>query len=55
MWFLRIHRKYTGQRKYNKKDNKNFNSINDFSKVKTYIKDNCAYGCKFFILEKENN
>ncbi len=40
---------------FNKKDNKNFNSINDFSKVKTYIKDNCAYGCKFFILEKENN
>ncbi len=29
-----------------------FNKINDFKKVHTYIKDSCAYGCKYFILEK---
>lgn len=39
---------------FNKKDNKSFNSINDFSKVKDYIKNNCAYMCKYFILEREN-
>ncbi len=39
---------------FNKKDNKNFKDINDFSKVREYIRDNCAYGCKYFILEKEN-
>lgn len=40
---------------FNKKDNKNFKNINDFSKIDKYIKENCAYGCKYFILEKENN
>lgn len=39
---------------FNKKDNEKFNEINDFSKIETYIKDNCAYGCKYFILEREN-
>ena len=39
---------------FNKKDNKSFKDINDFSKVKEYIRDNCAYGCKYFILEREN-
>ena len=39
---------------FTKKDNKLNNKINDFSRVKDYIKDNCAYGCKYFILEKEN-
>lgn len=37
---------------FNNKDNKSFNSINDFSNVDKYIKENCAYGCKYFILEK---
>ncbi len=37
---------------FNKKDNKNFNSINDFKKIDEYIKNNCAFGCKHFILEK---
>lgn len=40
---------------FNKTENKNFKEINDFSKVKKYIEENCAYGCKYFILEKENN
>lgn len=39
---------------FNKSGNKNFNSINDYSKIDKYIKENCAYGCKYFILEKEN-
>lgn len=40
---------------FNKNNNKNFKSINDSSKIKKYIEENCAYGCKYFILEKENN
>lgn len=40
---------------FNKKDNQNFKDINDFSKIEKYIEENCAYGCKYFILEKENN
>lgn len=39
---------------FNKRSNKNFKDINDFSKVDKYISDNCAYGCKYFILEREN-
>ena len=35
------------------KDNKLFNSINDYSKVDSYIKDNCAYDCKYFIIKKK--
>ena len=37
---------------FNKKTNKNFNKINDFKNVEKYIKTNCAYECKYFILEK---
>lgn len=39
---------------FNKKGNANFKEINDYSRIKDYIKDNCAYGCKYFILEREN-
>ena len=39
---------------FNKKYNKNFKEVNDYSKIKKYIKENCAYGCKYFILEREN-
>jgi uncharacterized protein YutD len=38
---------------FNKKENKNFNKINDFENVDKYIKENCAYGCRYFILEKQ--
>lgn len=34
------------------KDNHLFNEINDYSKIKNYIKENCAYECKYFILKK---
>lgn len=39
---------------FNKKSNKNYNKINDYNNVDKYIKDNCAYDCKYFILEKLN-
>ena len=37
---------------FNKKTNKNFNKINDYKNVEKYIKNNCAYECRYFILEK---
>lgn len=37
---------------FNKKDNKNVNKFNNYSNVEKYIKDNCAFDCKYFILEK---
>lgn len=37
---------------FNTKENKNFKNINDYSNVEKYIKDNCAYGCRHFILKK---
>lgn len=36
---------------FTKKGNKMHNKINDYDKVKKYIEENCAYGCKYFILE----
>ncbi len=38
---------------FNNKDNPNFKDINDISKVDEYLKNYCAYGCHYFILEKE--
>ena len=38
-----------------KKENKNVNKINNYKNVETYIKNNCAYDCKYFILEKIEN
>lgn len=40
---------------FNKKENKNVNKINNYKNVETYIKNNCAYDCKYFILEKIEN
>lgn len=37
---------------FNDKNNKNYKSINDYQNIKKYIKDNCAYGCKYFVLKK---
>ena len=36
------------------KKNSLFNEINDYETIETYIKENCAYECKYFILEKIN-
>lgn len=38
-----------------KKENKNVNKINNYKNVESYIKNNCAYDCKYFILEKIEN
>ncbi len=35
-----------------KKENKLFNEINDFEKKTDYLRDNCAYNCRYFVLEK---
>ena len=40
---------------FNDKKNKNYKTINDFNKIKDYLKDNCAYGCRYFILKKIEN
>lgn len=37
---------------FNDKNNKNFKPMNDYAKIHDYIKNNCAYGCKYFILKK---
>lgn len=39
---------------FTKKDNKMNNEINDYDRLDKYILENCAYGCKYFILEKIN-
>ena len=38
---------------FNNKDNKNFN--NDSKNIEKYIKENCAYDCRYYILEKIKN
>jgi len=37
------------------KNNKIHNQINDYSNSKKYIKDNCSYECRYFILKKVKN
>ncbi len=37
---------------FNKKDNKFFNRINDYKNLEKYIKENCAFDCRYFVLEK---
>lgn len=39
---------------FTRKENKLNNSINDFKNLDKYIKENCAYGCRYFVLEKIN-
>ena len=34
------------------KENSMFNKINDYANVEDYIKNECAYECKYFILKK---
>ena len=36
-----------------KKDNKKATKINNIDNLDNYIKDYCAYGCKYFVLEKK--
>jgi len=37
---------------FNSKTNKNFKPFNDVDKVEEYIKNNCAYGCKWFMISE---
>ena len=37
---------------FNGKKNKNLKPINDYNQVDKYIKECCAYGCRYFILKK---
>lgn len=37
---------------FNDKSNKHFKPINDIKNVDDYISNYCAYGCKYFILQK---
>ncbi len=39
---------------FTKKENKIHNKINDYQNIKKYIEENCAYGCKYFVLERNN-
>lgn len=37
---------------YNK-DNKKVSNINNIENLDKYIEENCAYGCRYFLLEKK--
>lgn len=37
---------------FNDKENEKFKPINDIKKVEDYIKNHCAYECRYFILKK---
>lgn len=37
---------------FTKKENKIHNKINDYANVDKYIKENCAFDCKHFVLER---
>lgn len=37
---------------FNEKSNKNFSEVNDYEKIDEYIKNHCAYECRYFILKK---
>ena len=39
---------------FNSRRNPNFKPLNDIDKVDDYLKNYCAYGCKYFILAKED-
>lgn len=40
---------------FNSKTNKNFKAYNDVDHVSDYIKNNCAYGCKWFMISEIRN
>lgn len=37
---------------FNSKNNKNCNKFNNYCNLEKYLKENCAYECKYFVLEK---
>ena len=40
---------------FNDKGNKNFKPINDISNLDKYIKESCAFGCRWFCIKKLSN
>ena len=40
---------------FNNKTNKLYNKINDYNNVDDYLNKYCAYGCRYFIIEKTNH
>ena len=40
---------------FNSKTNPHFKEMNDIDKVEEYIRDYCAYGCRYFTIGKENS
>ena len=40
---------------FNNKGNKNYKQSNAIENVDSYIENNCAYGCRYFILEKNKD
>ena len=37
---------------FDQKKNKKYKKINDYNQIQEYIKKNCAYDCRYFILKK---
>ena len=37
---------------FNDKKNPNCNKLNNFDNLDNYLKNNCAYGCRYFVLKK---
>lgn len=37
---------------FNKKNHKHYNKFNDSEKIENYIEEYCAYGCKYFVIER---
>ena len=37
---------------FNNKNNEGYKTINDYANVSEYISKYCAYGCRYFILQK---
>ncbi|MBE6155964.1 MAG: DUF1027 domain-containing protein [Firmicutes bacterium] len=37
---------------FNDKKNKNYKPINDYQNIESYLKNHCAYGCRYFILKR---
>ena len=40
---------------FTKKNNKNYKKLNDFDNLDNYLEEYCAFGCRYFILEKIND
>ncbi len=35
---------------FNNKENKNFKPINDIDSLEEYLKNHCAFGCRYFVI-----